>query len=36
VDWPGRWCDNLSNNDRVVLEFVSKAVAAVVLKFANN
>ncbi|HTT98196.1 MAG TPA: M28 family peptidase [Rhizomicrobium sp.] len=36
VDNPGRWCDNLSNNDRGVLEFVSKATAAVVLKFAND
>ncbi|MBV9063169.1 MAG: M28 family peptidase [Alphaproteobacteria bacterium] len=36
VDWPRRWCDNLSNNSRVVLEFVSKAVAHVVFKLANN
>lgn len=36
VDWPRRWCDNLSNNDRVVLEFVSKAVADVVFQFAND
>ncbi|MBV8976658.1 MAG: M28 family peptidase [Alphaproteobacteria bacterium] len=36
VDWPRRWCDNLSNTDREVLEFVSKATAAVVLQFAND
>jgi Zn-dependent M28 family amino/carboxypeptidase len=36
VDWPRRWCDNLSNNDRLVLEFVSKAVAAVTLSLAND
>ena len=36
VDWPRRWCDNLSNNDRLVLEFVSKGVAAVTLSLAND
>jgi hypothetical protein len=36
VDQPRRWCDNLSNNDRFVLEFVSKAVAAVTLVLAND
>lgn len=36
VDKPDRWCDNLSNNDRFVLGFVSKAVAAVTLKLAND
>ena len=36
VDWPRRWCDNLSNNDRLVLEFVSKGVAAVTLGLAND
>jgi len=36
VDWPGRWCDNLANNDREVLTSVSKATAAVVLQFAND
>ena len=36
VDWPRRWCDNLANNNRVVLEFVSKAVADVAFQFAND
>ncbi|HEY3776711.1 MAG TPA: M28 family peptidase [Rhizomicrobium sp.] len=36
VDKPHRWCDNLSNNDRFVLGFVSRAVAAVTLKLAND
>ncbi|HEY3638038.1 MAG TPA: M28 family peptidase [Rhizomicrobium sp.] len=36
VDTPHRWCDNLSNNDQFVFEFVSKAVAAVTLKLAND
>ena len=36
VDWSHRWCDNLSNNDRFVLEFVSKATATVVLELAND
>jgi Zn-dependent M28 family amino/carboxypeptidase len=36
VDRPHRWCDNLSNNDRFVLEFVSRAVAYVTLKLAND
>jgi hypothetical protein len=36
VDWPRRWCDNLSNNDPFVLTFVSKAVAAVTLELANH
>jgi hypothetical protein len=36
VDWRRRWCDNLSNNDRLVLEFVSKGVAAVTLSLAND
>jgi hypothetical protein len=36
VDMPHRWCDNLSNNDRFVLGLVSKAVAAVALKLAND
>jgi len=36
VDKPDRWCDNLSNNDPFVLEFVSKAVAAVTLKLSND
>lgn len=36
VDWPRRWCDNLSNNNSYVLEFASKAVAAVVLTLAND
>jgi Zn-dependent M28 family amino/carboxypeptidase len=36
VDDPHRWCDNLSNNDPFVLDLVSKAVAEVTLKLANN
>jgi hypothetical protein len=36
VDNPHRWCDNLSNNDPFVLEFASKAVAAVTLELAND
>ncbi len=36
VDKPHRWCDNLSNNDQFVLGLVSKAVAAVTLKLAND
>jgi len=36
VDWPNRWCDNLSNNDPFVLEFVSRAVAYVTLELAND
>lgn len=36
VDYPHRWCDNLSNNDPLVLELASKAVAYVVFKFANR
>jgi hypothetical protein len=36
VDWPRRWCDNLSNNDRLVLEFVSRAVAHVAFSFASD
>jgi hypothetical protein len=36
VDTPGRWCDDLSNNDPFVLEFVSRAVAEVTLRLANT
>ncbi|HEX4079771.1 MAG TPA: M28 family peptidase [Rhizomicrobium sp.] len=36
VDMPHRWCDNLSNNDPFVFELVSKGVAAVTLKLAND
>jgi hypothetical protein len=36
VDNPHRWCDNLSNNDAFVFDFVSKAVAAVTLTLAND
>lgn len=31
-----RWCDNLSNNDRFVLGFVTRAVAAVTLELADD
>jgi peptidase M28-like protein/PA domain-containing protein len=34
-DQPGRWCDNLSNNDPTVLTIVSKATAYVTFKLAN-
>jgi hypothetical protein len=36
VDYPDRWCDNLSNNDSFVLGMVSKATANVVFKMANH
>lgn len=36
VDNPNRWCDNLSNNDPFVLELVSKAVADVTFRLAND
>ena len=34
VDQPFRWCDNLSNNDPNVLEFMSKGFAGSVVKMA--
>lgn len=36
VDYPHRWCDNLSNNDPFVLELASKAVAYVTFELANR
>ena len=36
VDCPGRWCDNLSNNDPFVFGLASKASAYVTLKLANH
>jgi len=36
VDYPDRWCDNLSNNDPFILELASKASAYVTLKMANH
>lgn len=36
VDYPGRWCDNLDNNDPFVLELSSKAVAYVAFELANR
>ncbi len=36
ADYPGRWCDNLSNNDPFVLGLASKASAYVTLKLANH
>jgi hypothetical protein len=36
VDYPDRWCDNLSNNDPDVLELASKAAAYVTLHVANH
>jgi len=35
VDYPHRWCDNLSNNDPVLFELVSRGVAYVTLNLAN-
>ena len=35
-DYPGRWCDNLDNNDATVFAVVSKATAWVTLKLANH
>ena len=34
VDNPFRWCDNLSNNDPVVMTFMSKAFATMVVQMA--
>jgi len=36
VDYPDRWCDNLSNNDPFILELASKASAVATLKMANH
>lgn len=36
VDYPQRWCDNLSNNDPFVFGLASKASAYVTLKMANH
>jgi hypothetical protein len=36
VDYPDRWCDNLSNNDPFILGLASKASAYVTLKLANH
>jgi Peptidase family M28/PA domain/Bacterial Ig-like domain (group 2) len=36
VDRPFLWCDNLANNDPVILTIVSKAFASVVFNLANN
>jgi len=36
VDRSHRWCDNLSNNDPVVLEVASKATAYTVFNLANH
>jgi hypothetical protein len=36
VDYPERWCDNLSNNDPFVFGLASKASAYVTLKMANH
>jgi hypothetical protein len=35
VDYPHRWCDNLSNNDPALLELISRSVAYVTLTLAN-
>ncbi|MBV8066517.1 MAG: M28 family peptidase [Candidatus Eremiobacteraeota bacterium] len=36
VDYPDRWCDNLYNNDPLVLELVSRSVAYVAFELANH
>jgi Peptidase family M28/PA domain len=36
VDYPSRWCDNLSNNDPFVFGLASKASAYVTFKLANH
>lgn len=36
ADQPFRWCDNLSNNDPVVFQLMSKAVGVVTLELAND
>ena len=36
VDNPGRWCDNLSNNNPVVFELASKAAAYVTFHIAEH
>jgi Zn-dependent M28 family amino/carboxypeptidase len=36
VDNPHRWCDNLSNNDPMLFEAISRAVAYVTLELANH
>ncbi len=36
VDYPGRWCDNLDNNDPDVFDLASKATAYVTFKLANH
>ena len=36
VDRPRLWCDNLDNNDPVVLETASKATAYAIFKLANH
>jgi Zn-dependent M28 family amino/carboxypeptidase len=35
VDYPHRWCDNLSNNDPDLFELISRSVAYVTFKLAN-
>ena len=34
MDNPFRWCDNLSNNDPVLMTFMSKAFATMVVQMA--
>ncbi len=36
VDLPGRFCDNLDNNDPAVLEIASKACASAIFQLANH
>ena len=35
VDFPGRWCDNLDNNNPSVFEVASKASASAIFQLAN-
>ena len=36
VDNPFRWCDNLDNNDKTVMTFVSKAFADTTVRMAHD
>jgi hypothetical protein len=36
VDYPRRWCDNLSNNDPFIFGLVSKAIGVVTQELAND
>jgi hypothetical protein len=36
VDFPHRWCDNIDNTSADVMELVSRSVAYVTFKLAND